>query len=146
MGELQEAAATTPGRIRTDRSSPAGDTGLEAAAETPEPTSSVTAEPTGREAPAARTGEGASAAGARAPGSEAGVAASRSESPPRSAPDTGVEPAAQRNGDLDGARLTALNMALSGAPREETDRYLAENFELPDREQLIADVYAAIEG
>jgi hypothetical protein len=57
-----------------------------------------------------------------------------------------VESAAPRNGDLDGARLTALNMALSGEPREKTDRYLAENFELPDREKLIAEVYAAIEG
>ena len=32
--------------------------------------------------------------------------------------------------DTEGARLIALNMALNGTPREETDRYLAENFEL----------------
>jgi hypothetical protein len=37
-------------------------------------------------------------------------------------------------------------MALSGEPREETDRYLAENFQLADREKLIAEVYDAIEG
>jgi hypothetical protein len=62
------------------------------------------------------------------------------------APDDSVEPSAQPNGDLDGARLTALNMALSGEPREKTDRYLAENFQLADREKLIAEVYAAVEG
>jgi DivIVA domain-containing protein len=48
--------------------------------------------------------------------------------------------------DLDGARLIALNMALNGEPRAETDRYLAENFTLADRQELIEEVYAAIEG
>ncbi len=45
-------------------------------------------------------------------------------------------------GDDDGARLIALNMALNGTPREETDRYLAENFELSDRRGLLDEVYA----
>jgi DivIVA domain-containing protein len=49
-------------------------------------------------------------------------------------------------GDLDGARLIALNMALNGESREDTDRYLAENFELADRGTLVDEVYAAIEG
>ena len=49
-------------------------------------------------------------------------------------------------GDVDGARLIALNMALNGDSRADTDRYLAENFELADRQQLIDEVYAAIEG
>jgi DivIVA domain-containing protein len=49
-------------------------------------------------------------------------------------------------GDLDGARLIALNMALNGESREDTDRYLAENFELADRGKLVEEVYAAIEG
>ncbi|HEX7610542.1 MAG TPA: hypothetical protein VF380_07705, partial [Solirubrobacteraceae bacterium] len=48
-------------------------------------------------------------------------------------------------GDLDGARLIALNMALNGEPRADTERYLAENFQLPDRLKLIDEVYAAIE-
>ena len=48
--------------------------------------------------------------------------------------------------DLDGARLVALNMALNGESRTDTERYLAENFELPDRVKLIDEVYAAIEG
>jgi DivIVA domain-containing protein len=48
--------------------------------------------------------------------------------------------------DLDGARLVALNMALNGDSREETGRYLAENFDIPDRDRLLNEVYAAIEG
>jgi hypothetical protein len=48
--------------------------------------------------------------------------------------------------DLDGARLVALNMALNGEPREHTDRYLADSFQLADREKLLDEVYAAIEG
>ncbi len=48
--------------------------------------------------------------------------------------------------NLDGARLIALNMALNGEPREQADRYLAENFELADRAKLLDEVYAAIEG
>jgi DivIVA domain-containing protein len=50
------------------------------------------------------------------------------------------------SGDLDGARLVALNMALNGDSREETGRYLAENFDVPDRDRLLDEVYAAIEG
>jgi DivIVA domain-containing protein len=50
------------------------------------------------------------------------------------------------SGDLDGARLVALNMALNGDSREETAQYLAENFDVSDRERLLDEVYAAIEG
>jgi DivIVA domain-containing protein len=46
--------------------------------------------------------------------------------------------------DLEGARLVALNMALNGTPREETDRYLAENFDLEDRQLLLDEVYASV--
>jgi DivIVA domain-containing protein len=48
--------------------------------------------------------------------------------------------------DSEGARLIALNMALNGTPREETDRYLAENFHLADRDRLLDEVYASVEG
>jgi hypothetical protein len=44
------------------------------------------------------------------------------------------------------ARLVALNMALNGDSREETDRYIAENYEVPDRKKLLDEVFAAIEG
>jgi hypothetical protein len=52
----------------------------------------------------------------------------------------------QSSEDLDSARLVALNMALGGAPREQTDRYLAENIQLADRAKLLDEVYAAVEG
>jgi DivIVA domain-containing protein len=44
--------------------------------------------------------------------------------------------------DEAGARLIALNMALSGSSREDTAAYLAEHFALPDAEALLDDVYA----
>jgi DivIVA domain-containing protein len=55
-------------------------------------------------------------------------------------------PAADGADDTEGARLIALNMALNGTPREETDRYLADNFQLSDRGGLLDEVYASVEG
>src|SRR3954447_9363575 len=49
-------------------------------------------------------------------------------------------------GDVEGARLIALNMALNGQSREETDRYLAENFDLADRDRLLDEVYSSVES
>lgn len=46
----------------------------------------------------------------------------------------------------EGARLIALNMALNGSSREETSRYLAENFNLQDPEGLLDEVFAAVQG
>jgi hypothetical protein len=60
------------------------------------------------------------------------VAPAEAESPPT-------------EGDTEGARLVALNMALNGTSREETDRYLAENFDLADRGGLLDEVYATVE-
>jgi vacuolar-type H+-ATPase subunit H len=48
--------------------------------------------------------------------------------------------------DVEGARLIALNMALNGTARDETDRYLAEHFELSDRASLLDEVYESVEG
>jgi DivIVA domain-containing protein len=61
---------------------------------------------------------------------------------------TVAEPAAADDGESDseGARLVALNMALNGTAREETDRYLAENFQLADRGALLDEVYATVES
>jgi hypothetical protein len=56
---------------------------------------------------------------------------------------TEVQPAAGGN---EGARVIALNMALSGSSREETAAYLAENFELDDPEALLDDVYSRAGG
>ncbi|HEV3319269.1 MAG TPA: hypothetical protein VG053_05985 [Solirubrobacteraceae bacterium] len=66
--------------------------------------------------------------------------------PTSSTPPSPPEQAASENGDLDGARLVALNMALNGDSREATDRYLAENYEVADRAKLLDEVFAAIEG
>jgi DivIVA domain-containing protein len=56
-----------------------------------------------------------------------------------------AEVTAEASDDTEGARLIALNMALNGTSREETDRYLADNFELPDRSGLLDEVYASVE-
>jgi DivIVA domain-containing protein len=48
--------------------------------------------------------------------------------------------------DVDGARLVALNMALNGDSREATGRYLAEHFNIAEPDQLLDEVFAAIEG
>jgi DivIVA domain-containing protein len=58
----------------------------------------------------------------------------------------GAQDASAGGSDIDGARLIALNMALNGESRADTERYLAENFQLPDRLKLIDEVYSAIEG
>ena len=49
-------------------------------------------------------------------------------------------------GDVEGARLIALNMALNGQSREETDQYLRENFDLSDRASLLDEVYESVGG
>jgi len=48
--------------------------------------------------------------------------------------------------EADGARLIALNMALTGTPRGETARYLRENFSLPDADRLLDDVYSGVDS
>jgi cell division septum initiation protein DivIVA len=57
----------------------------------------------------------------------------------------GFPPAAPASDDTEGARLIALNMALNGTPRAETARYLGENFQLPDCDGLLDEVYASVE-
>ncbi len=67
------------------------------------------------------------------------------ETTPEAVPDPA--PAAPVTGaDVEGARLIALNMALNGQPREETDRYLAENFDLADRTTLLDEVYSTLDS
>jgi DivIVA domain-containing protein len=63
--------------------------------------------------------------------------------PEPAAPAAGPAP---KNGDSAAARIVALDMALSGKPREDTDHYLAENYDLPDRAALLDEVYAAAGG
>jgi DivIVA domain-containing protein len=86
-----------------------------------------------------------------APSAPPGERTARAPSPPPpSRPPAATAPDAEategEDGDLDGARLIALNMALNGESRADAERYLAENFRLVDRQKLIDEVYAAIEG
>jgi DivIVA domain-containing protein len=60
--------------------------------------------------------------------------------------DASVAAASADSADVDGARLVALNMALNGTPRDDTDQYLADNFDLPDRAGLLDEVYATVES
>lgn len=62
------------------------------------------------------------------------------------APEPAPAAASGSEADIDGARLIALNMALNGASREETDAYLRDNFELPDRAALVDEAFATVEG
>src|SRR5215212_17631 len=80
------------------------------------------------------------------PGAEADDVADRAvDAEPDEAP--AEEPAMPDGGDdSEGARLIALNMALNGSPRDETDRYLAEHFNLDDREAMLDEVYARVGG
>jgi hypothetical protein len=65
---------------------------------------------------------------------------------PQAPPRSDRQEASDDNGDLHGARLIALNMALNGDSRATTDRYLDEHYQLADRQKLLDEVYAAIEG
>jgi DivIVA domain-containing protein len=69
------------------------------------------------------------------------------EPEPEPEPAAAAEPAPPApNGDAAAARIVALDMALSGKPRAETERYLAEHYDVPDRDALLDEVYAAAGG
>jgi hypothetical protein len=91
-----------------------------------------------------------SSASARAvePDEEPEEAAQAAESEPDGTAPSAADQAGDEDEDEDveGARLIALNMALNGQSRAETDRYLAENFDLSDRGALLDEVYATVEG
>jgi hypothetical protein len=56
------------------------------------------------------------------------------------------EPAEPGSDDTEDARLVALNMALDGTDREETERYLSANFTLANSAALLDEVYASVGG
>jgi hypothetical protein len=47
--------------------------------------------------------------------------------------------------DRDEACMVALNMALNGASRTETDRYLDESFGIRDRQRIVDDAYERVQ-
>jgi DivIVA domain-containing protein len=157
MGELYDAASgrgDASADVRTDAplqdDASAGAAAATAAALPPPSTGA----PAGSAPPAASARPASASSSLRA--SRLSSASARSRTVTRAPSPQPVRPAAPasareaqapvESGDLDGARLVALNMALNGESRANTDRYLAENFELVDREKLIAEVYAAIAG
>ena len=74
---------------------------------------------------------------------EAVAPSAEAEAEPEPEPEPVAEPAADtRPDDDEAARLVALDMALGGAPRQETERYLAEHYALSDPAGLLDDVYA----
>jgi DivIVA domain-containing protein len=74
---------------------------------------------------------------------EAAPATEPHSAAPATEPHTAATPP---NGDAAAARIVALDMALSGTPRDETARFLAEHYDVPDRESLLNEVYAAAGG
>lgn len=76
--------------------------------------------------------------------SEAEAAEVEAADEPLAEPEPAEAETAPAGADSEGARLIALNMALNGTSREETDRYLAENFDLDDRAGLLDEVYSRV--
>lgn len=60
--------------------------------------------------------------------------------------ETAFAPDAPAEDDAEGARLVALDMALSGRSREETAAYLDEHYDLADRDGLLDEVFATVDG
>jgi hypothetical protein len=133
MGELYDAASG---------SASGGAATVKAVAEEPHPASREPARPADAPPPPVAT---ATPSEMQSPAPAAVPPIPSSSAPPPVAQQQQQQPAVE-NGDLDGARLVALNMALNGDSREQTDRYLAENYEVADRQTLLDEVYAAIEG
>jgi len=119
MGELYSGAGGAPRAVTLP-------SGPEPTAVVPEPTPELEPEPKIDEEPP--------------------VVAAPAETPEPVAPvQDAADGADGDDADGEGAQLIALNMALNGQSREETDRYLAENFDLADRERLLDEVYSSIE-
>ena len=78
------------------------------------------------------------------------IAEAAEEPEPEPEPEPAAPEPAQASGrsirGAEGARLIALNMALNGTPRDETARYLSQNFELDDQDALLDEVYARVGG
>jgi DivIVA domain-containing protein len=139
MGELYDAASGRAGRPINGESSPAA---IEEPTVAGAPADSASGQSGRRPTPAVTASVPLASPERARPRSLRSERAQAAASPAQAV--DGTPPGA--NGDLDGARLIALNMALNGESRDDADRYLADNFELADRQTLIDEVYAAIEG
>jgi DivIVA domain-containing protein len=70
------------------------------------------------------------------------IAAAKRAKPETAAAKARAKKAADKPDDEEAARLVALDMALAGTPREETEQYLAEHYSLADPAAVLDDVYA----
>jgi ABC-type transporter Mla subunit MlaD len=70
--------------------------------------------------------------------------AAPAQAAPEEAAPVAAPPAQPAPAGVEGARVIALNMALGGSSREETARYLSENFQLDDPDALLDEVYARV--
>jgi hypothetical protein len=128
LGEVREAVA--PARFEPEPAAPAAVQAAAAAADEPiDPEVHDAAELYGVDA-----------------GELAAATAAADAAPPTTGAPVHRDPAGGAGEDVEGARLIALNMALDGTSREETDRYLAENFKLSDRVALLDEVYESVNG
>ncbi len=150
LGALLESLRTGSNRLNADLTLLKGNmgdlygaAGGSAPASTPEPVAEPAPEPTTAEAPVLDPGidEIPAAAAPMPPAAEVEPAPA-----PEPAPVAEPTPAAPQSGSEvdEGARLVAFNMALDGTPREEVDRYLAENFDIADRARLLDEVYSTV--
>jgi ABC-type transporter Mla subunit MlaD len=93
---------------------------------------------------AVKEGIGARAEEATAEPPAAAAPASAEEPAPAAPAPAAAAPAPAAAAGPEGARVIALNMALNGSSREETARYLSENFQLDDPEPLLDEVYTRV--
>ncbi len=145
MGELYDAAAAARAEEGSGESSPVA---VQAPAVEPAPSSvsETTAQvPPTPPVPPVSPAAAAAPASPPLPFPDTSTSASTSTSTAPMPPPAG-EPSGGESGDLDGARLIALNMALNGDSRTATDRFLAEHYDLADRQKLLDEVFAAVEG
>jgi hypothetical protein len=134
VAAARASIASLAAELEQLRGSGAGPAEPAPAAPAEEAAARLAASPVAREEEAVdETIAAAEAAAARAPDVAEGE-------PAGEAPEHAAAPGSE------GARVIALNMALGGTPREETARYLAENFELDDPDALLDDVYARASG
>ena len=153
MDRLREDAGRLSAELRSleaevvEIAPPAGDEDLY---DPPEPVAAVeapaaeepaadepAAEEPAEEAPAEGPRGATAAAKARAKGAAGKGASKTSKAGAKAAPKAAAKP-----DDIEAARLVALDMALGGTPREETEKYLAEHYTLEDPAAVLDDVYA----
>lgn len=142
MAELYDAAGARAPEAFPE--TPALPSDAAPAATPPSPSAASASEPTPPPAPPTAPASAPAAPLSPVAAAPASATPGAPENGP-AAPVADAQGSAPADSDYD-ARLVALNMALNGDSREETDRYIAENYRVADRQKLLDEVFAAIEG